>query len=132
MKHLICLAALLALAGCSEADVASRNVSKAADNFEVGRRIVFFNGITDKYLLTIEGLCSIGNFDKDRERSVTCKVGPSKYKKHIFYMSDNVSLFAEQLEEVKADSYHYRVIFRPTTILPAFELDTNEADKAKQ
>ena len=43
-----------ALTACSsDADVASENLSKAADNFEVQRRIVFFNGITDEYRLTI-------------------------------------------------------------------------------
>ena len=35
------------LTACSDADVASRNLSKASDQFEVSRRIVFFNGITD-------------------------------------------------------------------------------------
>ena len=38
----------LVATGCSsDADVASENLSKAADNFEVNRRIVMFNGITD-------------------------------------------------------------------------------------
>ena len=51
------------LTGCSQADTASRNLSSAADNFEVVRRIVFYNGITGEYILTIEGLCSLGNYD---------------------------------------------------------------------
>ena len=36
--------------GCTDAQVASRNLSKAADQFEINRRVVFFNGITDSYL----------------------------------------------------------------------------------
>ena len=33
------------LTGCAdEANVASRNLGKAADNFEVNRRVVFYNG----------------------------------------------------------------------------------------
>jgi len=44
------------LSACErEADVASRNVSRAADEFEVVRRIVFVNSWTDNYLLSIEG-----------------------------------------------------------------------------
>lgn len=37
------------LSACTDddADVVSENISKAADNFEVQRRIVMFNGITD-------------------------------------------------------------------------------------
>ena len=52
---------LVGLTACMEddAEVASKNVSNAADNFEVGRRIVVFNGITDKYLMEIVGVCSI-------------------------------------------------------------------------
>lgn len=64
------------LVGCSsDADVASRNLSNAADNFEINRRIVFYNGITGQYILLIEGYCSLGNSDKAGELSVTCKVG---------------------------------------------------------
>lgn len=36
------------LAVCTEADTVSENLSKSADSFEVQRRVVFFNGITDK------------------------------------------------------------------------------------
>ena len=50
---------LTMLACTSEADVASHNVSKAADQFSVQRRVVFFNGITDTYLLSIEGVVLI-------------------------------------------------------------------------
>lgn len=77
MKQLILLSLtaiiiFITLAGCtSEADTASYNLSKSADTFEVQRRIVFFNGITDKYLLTIEGLCSLGNNDKAGQLSIT-------------------------------------------------------------
>jgi hypothetical protein len=105
------------------ADVASRNLSQAADYFQVPRRIVFFNGITDTYLMSIEGLCSLGNHDKARELSVTCKVGHSSYKKHFLGLSDNVSYFVEQVEGADVSTYHYRVIFRPQTIIPSIGLD---------
>ncbi len=37
---------LFTLAACQDdAKVASYNISKAADNFEIDRRIVFYNGI---------------------------------------------------------------------------------------
>ncbi len=116
---------VLLLAACTEADTVSQNISKAADSFEVQRRIVFFNGITDKYLLTIEGLCSLGNADKERELSVTCKVGDKQYKKHFLGLSDNVSYFVEQTDAVTADPFHYRVIFRPESIIPDIDLQTS-------
>ena len=112
------------LSACSQADVASDNVSKAADNFEINRRIVFYNGITDQYILVVEGYCSLGNYDAAGSLSVTCKTGPNEFKKHFLGLSDNVTYFAEQLEPAPVNVWNYRVIFRPTTILPDIELQT--------
>lgn len=123
MKILIAiLAAVCAVAGCSDANVASRNLSKAADQFEVTRRIVFYNGITADYMLTIEGLCSLGNADPVRQLSVTCKTGPDTYKKHFLGLSDNVTYFVEQVQASPASPYQYRVVFKPLAIVPDIEL----------
>lgn len=108
----------MGLSSCNDADIASSNLSKAADNFEVSRRVVFYNGITGDYILTVEGLCSLGNFDAAREISITCKTGPKEYKKHFLGLSDNVTFFAEQLEAKDVSAYHYRVTFKPQTIIP--------------
>lgn len=126
MKKILFVVAVLSilLAGCSQADVASNNVSKAADNFEINRRIVFYNGITDQYILVIEGYCSLGNYDSAKELSVTCKTGPNEFKKHFLGLSDNVTYFAEQLEPAPVNVWNYRVIFRPSTIIPDVELQT--------
>ena len=86
--------------------------------FEINRRVVFYNGITGEYILTVEGMCSLGNEDSAGNLSVTCKVGPNSYKKHFLGLSDNVTYFAEQLEPAPANTYHYRVIFKPTVIIP--------------
>lgn len=104
------------------ADTASYNLSVAADNFEVTRRIVFYNGITGDYILVIEGQCSLGNNDAAGSLSVTCKTGPNEYKKHFLGLSDNVTYFAEQIDPAPADAYHYRVIFRPSTIVPDIQV----------
>lgn len=124
MKKTILIVAMAALlAGCDKAaDVASRNLSNAADNFEVSRRVVFYNGITGEYILSVEGLCSIGN-DSNRERmSVTCKTGAAAYKKHFLGLSNNVTFFAEQIEQSPVSTYHYRVIFNPSVLIPALEV----------
>lgn len=130
MKHITVIAiGMLALTGCERAaDVASRNLSEAADNFEISRRIVFYNGITDTYMLSIEGLCSLGNRDSAGQLSVTCKTGNKTFKKHFLGLSDNVTYFVEQLEPAAVSTYHYRVMFRPQTILPDidFEGDAKE------
>lgn len=121
------LGSMGALSACTpQAQTASDNLSKAADSFEINRRIVFFNGITDKYLLTIEGLCSINPDTASRKLDVTCKTGPNEYKKHFLGLSDNVSYFVEQLDGAKVDVFHYRVIFRPETIVPDINLQTSK------
>ncbi len=121
---LLLIVPLIFLSGCAlEADVASQNVSRAADMFEITRRIVFYNGITGEYILVIEGLCSLGNYDSAGELSITCKTGEGMYKKHFLGLSDNVTYFAEQIADAPVNSYQYRVIFRPAQIIPDIEFD---------
>jgi hypothetical protein len=110
------------LPACSDADLASYNMSKAADNFEIPRRIVFYNGITGEYILTIEGLCSRGNDDPVGKLSITCKTGEKTYKKHFLGLSDNVTYFIEQIEDVKVSKYFYRVVFKPSVIIPEVDV----------
>jgi hypothetical protein len=122
MKFQFLVAALCvaALSGCAtEADVVSRNISLDAGEFKVPRRIVFLNGITDTYILTIEGLCQVEHADK---LAVTCKTGESEYKKHYLGLSDNVTYFAEQLEPAGVSAYYYKVLFKPQHIVPDVEL----------
>lgn len=125
---------LLAASSCQPAaDVASRNLSTAADNFEVPRRITFYNGITDQVVPVTEGFCSLGNRDTDRRMSVTCKTGPSRFIKNFLGLSDNVFFVSEQLEDVNASEFHYRLVFRPQALIPdvdfqssAEEITTNQ------
>lgn len=117
------LVAVMIFTACSDADVASRNISKSADQFEVNRRIVFYNGITGEYILSLEGFCSLGNYDSAGELSVTCKTGEGQYKKHFLGLSDNVTYFAEQIEGEGVSKDHYRVIFKPSTIVPNIDIE---------
>ena len=119
------ITSIISLVGCtSEADTVSHNLSKSADSFEVQRRIVFLNGITDKYLLSIEGLCS---FEQESKKvNVTCKVGEGQYKKHSLGLSDNVTFFSEQTDAKYEDAYHYKVLFRPEEIIPDIDLQTSK------
>lgn len=112
----------IALGGCSDAKIASSNLSAAADNFELTRRIVFYNGITGEYMLSIEGLCSIGSARETVAVAITCKTGPGEYKKHFLGLSDNVTYFAEQVTPAQASQYQYRVVFKPLAIIPDIEL----------
>lgn len=123
---LVSVMASTALVGCNrDAQVASHNLSQAADNFEIPRRTVFYNGITGEYMLSVEGLCSVKKDNQDNQLELTCKTGPSEYKKHILGLSDNVTYFSEQVLPVRASAYHYKVVFKPQSILPDIDLKTS-------
>lgn len=114
--------ASIGLFGCTDADVVSQRISKDADYFKVQRRVVFYNGITGEYILSVEGLCSLGNYDSAGTLSVTCKTGPDEYKKHFLGLSDNVTFFAEQIAGSNQDPWHYKVVFKPATIIPDIDI----------
>lgn len=104
--------------GCSDADVASSNVSKEAEQFRVKRRIVFYNSIQDTYILSIIGNCSIELTDEYNMLEVICKIGEDKYQKHFLGLSDNVTYSVEQLDYSEVSKYHYEIIFKPSVIVP--------------
>lgn len=118
-------AAALALTGCTQADTASYNLSQDADSFKLERRITFINGITDKYLLVVEGRCSINADGEDGQLEVTCKTSETGFKKHYLGLSDNVTYVAEQLDSADVSAYHYKLIFKPETIVPDVETQTS-------
>lgn len=120
------LAACLALVGCeSDASKASRNLSVAADQFEVQRHIVGLNGITDEVLFEVEGRCSI---ERDGDLVVTCKHAEDDFRKHFIGLSDNVTFVATQLEAMDVSVYRTRIIIKPQNFLPDFDLVTGERE----
>ena len=129
---LVLLGPALALAACKDdAQIASANLSRAADNFEIVRRVVFYNGITDSYMLTVEGRCSIRSDGDDRQLEVTCKIADDQFKKHYLGLSDNVTYFAEQMETVDVGVYHHRVTFKPQQIVPDIDFRASAAELAE-
>ena len=138
MKKLITILMLLSLAlltSCEwDAQTASRNLSKAADMFEIDRRVVFYNWITGEYILTIEGKCSISSsssYDMQWGFEVTCKVWEWQFKKHFLGLSDNVTYFAEQVKSKGVSVYHNRIIFKPQSILPDVDFRWSLTDLPK-
>ena len=89
--------------------------------FKIVRRVVFYNGITGEYILTVEGRCSINVDSVDKQLELTVKTEENTYKKHFLGLSDNVTYFAEQMENSPVDVYHYKVIFKPSVIAPTIQ-----------
>jgi hypothetical protein len=127
MKHVIALSlvTLMGLTACDDAaNVAARNISRAADNFEINRRITFINGMTNQAMLVIEGYCSLGNSDTDLRMSVVCRTGRNEYKRHFLGLGPTVSFMAEQIDAAPPSTFQYRVTFNPTIVIPDIRLNT--------
>ncbi len=126
MKRILLSAALAATlftgACTSQADRANENLSKAAENFEVPRRIVGINGITDRVLFSVEGFCS---YETAGPFEAICKNPDGSIERITLHLSDNVTFVSTQLGGVKVGLFRPRVIFRPENIVPDFDLATS-------
>jgi hypothetical protein len=128
---LIAIVATFGISACkSAADSANSNLSKAAENFEVPRRIVGINGITDKVLFSVEGFCSYetsGGESGGQTFEAICLVSrnPDKVERTTLGLSDNVTFVSTQMGGADVSLFRPRVIFRPETIIPNFDLSTS-------
>lgn len=112
---LVCLLSVV-LAGCTEADRVSANVSKEADNFNVTRRFVAINARTDKPILEIIGLMSIQRSGGDVD--IIVETGPNTYKKNFVSLNDWTIYSVEDISGAYIDKYHYEINFLPEMIVP--------------
>ena len=130
MKKLsVLLVALLfvgLLVGCTEsqADRANKNLSKEAERFRVPRRITAINGITDNVLFVVEGFCSY-ELPDDGSFEAICKNPDGTIERTTLFLSDNVTFVSTQLRGVKVNLFRPKIIFRPETIIPDFDLSTS-------
>jgi hypothetical protein len=115
------LGAGLSLSACDpDSEVVNKNLSTEADNFQVLRRVVFYNAIQDKIILTVEGYCSVDPGDALR-MTTTCKSG-NQYFRNALGKSDNVLWWYEQMETSNVSPKHYKVVIKPEQILPSFDI----------
>lgn len=103
MKRIVLLIALIismtvSFSSCqNDATVVRANLETAEQNFQVFRRVVFYNGITGEFILTIEGYLAI-IVDGDGDLVVTVKTAEGQFMKH-----------------------YLKVIFKPSVIIPTIE-----------
>lgn len=117
------------LAACtSDADNASRNISTAAEQFEVNRRITVTTGFANEVALQVEGRCSMESANSFLEGAleVTCKIGPNEYVKHFVVQGDNDIVTVQQLDTIDVSVYHHRVLIKPENLLPEFDYEGGE------
>lgn len=122
---LICASMATGLAACSsDADKASKNLSTEAEKFQIVRRIVVVNDITDKVLFEVTGRCSLESSALGNGIEITCKDAPGQYKKHFIGLGDNTSYASTQLKSVHVSTYRTTFVIKPENIVPNFDLVT--------
>ena len=123
MKKIIAIVLVLicvcgCFAGCTAAENVNHNLSQAADNFQVVRKITVYNARTDLIVMEMEGLMSLSN-SATNELVVTCMTGPGEYRKNYIYLNEYVIYVVEDITGTVTDPYHYKVHFY--TAMPDFD-----------
>lgn len=128
----VILAGLLTMgAACgSNADTVSENISVAAENFEVQRKIVGTNTILGTFVFEVEGKCSIERIDVGGHLvlQAVCKHGPDDYKRHEIGLADNVTYVAMQVDGLDVNEYSTRVELRPQAIVPDINFNVGQGN----
>ena len=125
MKRIICILLLVVFTictftACTAAENVNHNLSVAADNFEVLRKITVYNARTDLIVMEMEGYMSLSN-NTTSELVVTCKTGAGEYKKNYVYLNEYVIYVVEDITGTVTDPYHYKIKFY--TALPDFDVN---------
>lgn len=110
-------ATLLALSGCTEAELVSTNLAQESDNFNVVRKVTVLNAITNDTMFEMTGKMSIKADTADKQLEIVVEDN-GKYQKHIIGLSDNVSYVVQDLDVKDVDKYHYSINFNPKMWVP--------------
>ncbi len=100
------LIALLGVAGCTQADKVSENLSQEADNFNVVRQLTVINCLQGD-VLQMTGKLSIYADTADNQLEVVVEDENGKYQKHLIGLSDNVTYTVEQKRYEDVSNYRY-------------------------
>ena len=120
----------VAMSGCgNEADVARVNMTTAADNFELMRRIVFYNVRLGQNVVTVEGKCSI-EYGLTRAEYV-CKIGDGKFIRNFVGNGNDIVAIVEQMDPVPVNVYHFRRTFMPQAIIPDIDFRGSSSELRK-
>lgn len=126
MKKIFCVLMVVlvittSFVGCgSEAERASYNLSKQADNFNVVRQLTVVNCISNDVLFQMTGKLSIKADTVDNQLEITVEDGET-YVKHFVGLSDNVTYVIEDLNlgANAVSKYKYTLNFNPKMWIPA-------------
>lgn len=106
------------LAGCTQADRASYNLSKEADNFNEVRRLTVINCLQGDVLFQMEGRMSITADVEDNQLEIIVENDKDDYSKHFVGLSDNVTYVIEDVNGADVENTKYTLNFNPEMWIP--------------
>ncbi len=106
------------IAGCTEAERVSKNLSQEADNFNVVRQLTVMNCIQGDVLFQMTGKMSITADNVDHQLEVIVEDENGNYQKHFIGLSDNVTYVVEQKDYKDVDKYRYTLNYNPKMWIP--------------
>jgi hypothetical protein len=115
---IICVVLLGTLAGCTQSERVSHNLSKEADNFNVVRQLTVIDCITGDILFQMTGKMSIHSDNTDHQLEVTVEDENGLYQKHFIGLSDNVTYVVEQKKYKNVSNYQYTLNYNPKMWIP--------------
>lgn len=110
--------AMTAIAGCTEADRASFNLSQEADNFNDVRQLTVINCIQGDTLFQMTGKMSINYVPERSQLEIIVEDENGEYSKHYVGISDNVTYVVEDISAGDVDKYKYALNFNPNMWIP--------------
>lgn len=104
---------MFTLSSCRQSEVASYNVSKEADNFNVVRRVAVINTVNGKPLFEAIGRISIDS-ETEGKLVILVEVAEGKYKKHIIGLNSATTMYVvEDVNGANVDKYAYEMNYNP-------------------
>lgn len=118
LSILVMVAIVISLAGCSEAEKVSYNLSEQADNFNVVRQLTVINCIEGDVLFQMTGKMSITADTTDNQLEIIVEKEDGTYQKHFVGLSDNVTYVVEQVSDENVSKYKYTLNYNPKMWIP--------------
>lgn len=108
----------MSVAGCTEADKVSANLSTQADNFNVLRQVTVINCIANDAIFQMTGKMSIKADTSENQLEVVVENENGTYSKHIIGLSDNVTYVLEDIDTNYVEKYRFTINYNPKMWIP--------------
>ncbi len=120
-KILVVLAIILmvsVLAGCTQAEKVSYNLSKEADNFNITRRLVVMNVRDNTIIMQAVGKISITADIADNQLEIIAEIAPGVYEKNFVGLNPYIVYTVEQCDPAIVSQYGYELEWMPEALIP--------------